>query len=393
MARNNGGWSPRDIKPGGWLVILLIIGAVYWFEVKPHIGTLQKLPTFTLPPLPFGNQTSSTPPTSQSTFGSATGSDILVLTTGTKKKWLNEEIDKFNSQSSSGHAELDIYESRQGMQKILAGAEQPDIWSPSSTVWTDRLADIGPANNIHIHEDNDDYRTLFESPLVFLVVKSQLDELTPILTARHPFSRLSQLHRYKFAYANPLNASSGMLTMTLLLNEYADIHNVDDLDKVANSSGFASWLRKVDEGLETQNTQGSSQLESDFESNPGDRSFITAYEGTALQAVINNPNLAIIYPNPTADASQVAVIVNGPWTTDAKAATAKAFLNFIMSDDAYNDATDLYFRPSLNGGSVLAQKLQNTAAASYFQTDFRTVDLPSYDAINDANVVWHEQEP
>jgi len=388
MASNGGGWKPGNIKPGGWLIILLIISAVYWYGIRPHAGSMLGLPGFKLPTLPFGGGAGS-----PATSGSASGPDILVLSTGTKKAWLTEEIDKFNSQSQTGHAELDIMESRDGMQKILAGAEKPDIWSPSSTVWSDRLADIGPAKGIHIHQDNDSYRTLFQSPLVFLLVKSQLSQLTPILTGRHPFTTLAHSPNIKFAYADPLNASSGMLTMSLLLNEYADLANSGDLDAVAKSQGFASWLRKVDRGIETDNASGSSQLETNFEANPGDRSFITAYENAAIQAVINNPDLAIIYPNPTAQATQVAVLVDGPWTSDSKKTTARAFLNFITSDSANDDAVGLYFRPALDGGSVLGQKVQPTAASNYYKSSFRTVDLPSYDAINDANVLWHQQEP
>jgi ABC-type Fe3+ transport system substrate-binding protein len=277
------------------------------------------------------------------------------------------------------------------MQKILAGAEKPDLWSPSSTVWTDRLAAIGPSKGISIHQGNDEMRTLFESPLVFLVVKSQLNELRPILAGRHPFSRLGLSGRYKFGYADPLNASSGMLTMSMLLNEYADVHNVSDLTSVATSPAFASWLDKVDAGLVRQGSGGSSQLESSFENDPGDRSFITAYESSALQAVAKNPDLAVVYPNPTANATQVAALVDGPWMTDAKRATVKAFLNFITSDQADADALNYFFRPASNGGALLGQKVAGTPAAAYFQANFRADDLPDYEAINDANVLWHSQ--
>jgi len=386
---NGGGWTPSKIKPGGWLIIAILLGVTAWYLLKQSDGHAIALP-FSLPSNtsitnPFASQ-SSAPTTSSS-------GDIIVLTTGTKKQWLSYEIDRFNAQSQTGQVELDILESREGMQKILAGAEQPDIWSPSSTVWTDRLAEIGPSRGIHIHQDDEDYRILFQSPLVFLVVKSDLSQLSPILTSRHPFSTLARLNRYKFAYADPLNASSGMLTLSLLLNEYADIHNTADLDAVANSEGFADWLKKVDRGLATENTEGSSQLEADFESNPGERSFITTYESSALKAVDNNPNLAIVYPNPTASATQVAVRVDGPWSTDAKKATAKAFLDFITSDSANSDELAYYFRPAINGGEALYQRIENNPSANYFSQSYRAVSLPSYDAINDANVVWHQQEP
>ena len=54
MASNGGGWKPGNIKPGGWLIILLIISAVYWYGIRPHAGSMLGLPGFKLPTLPFG---------------------------------------------------------------------------------------------------------------------------------------------------------------------------------------------------------------------------------------------------------------------------------------------------------------------------------------------------
>jgi ABC-type Fe3+ transport system substrate-binding protein len=384
----SGGWTPGSIRPGGWLIILLIVAAIYWVVIKPRMSTLHSLANLLVAiHIPGSSNNSAAVPFG----GEAQGADILILTTGTKKAWLSEEIDKFSTVSQGGRAEMDILESRDGMQKILAGAEKPDLWSPSSTVWTDRLAEIGPSANIRIHQDNDSMRTLFQSPLVFLVNKNDLQQLQPILAGRYPFDTLARSGRYKFAYADPLAASSGMLTMSLLLNEYADIHDSYDLDSVASSQDFAIWLRKVDRGLERQHTEGSSALESDFENNPGDRAFITTYENAALQAAANNSNFAVVYPNPTADATQAAALVDGPWTTEAKRETVKQFLDFITSDTADSDAVNFYFRPASNGDIILGQRVSSTAAAAYFRPDFRTVDLPSYNAINDANVIWHEQ--
>jgi hypothetical protein len=388
----SGGWSPRNIRPGGWLVILLILGAIYWYGIRPHMASFSGI-HLAMPSLPGATSTNSLGSPQTGGGGDSEG-DIVVLTTGTKKAWLQTEIDKFNGQSTSGHASMDVQESRDGMQHILAGAEKPDIWSPSSTTWTDRLAAIGPDKGISVGQSASDNRVLFQSPLVFLVVKSRLDQVRSILAGPNPFDHIARINQngvhIRFGYADPLAASSGMLTMSLLLNEYANLHNSSDLVQVSESKGFAGWLGDVDKGLDRTDTSGSSALEQGFENDPAGRAFITAYESAALTAVAAHPELAIVYPSTTANATQVAATVDGPWTTPDRTATAKAFLDFISTDDAATDALQYYFRPAGNGGAMLAQRVASAGIDGY-QEDYRAIDTPPYTAINNANVIWHNQ--
>ena len=75
--------------------------------------------------------------------GSGSNGDIEVLTTGTKQAWLQQEIDRFNSQHQGQyHLTLKLIESREAMHDILAGKEQPAVWSPSSPVWIARLGEV-----------------------------------------------------------------------------------------------------------------------------------------------------------------------------------------------------------------------------------------------------------
>ncbi len=395
------------IKPGGWLIILVLLGLIFYgvraFKQRTAPGGTSGSVTATGTPVTItggtGKGAASLTPTE------AAGGDILVSTTGTKEKWMRTQIDKFNAQSQSGKVQLNLTESREAMQAILNDKLHPTLWSPSSPVWTSRVADYWPQTHggkkIADLTNSDNYRVLFKSPLVFITTKEKAGFLRPLLSGAAPWENVRQLSlgkkkcpwgQFKFAYADPLNASSGMLTMSLIITEYARSHGQEnDLNAAAGSPGFATYLRQINRAyVRGVDNAGSSKLEKAFAADPGSRDFITAYENAALAALERNPNLALIYPSPTATADQGALIFAAPWVSDSQKQTARAFLNFLGTPEALDDGVQYYFRPFQSGGSALAARLSAPARAE-FQASTTTVELPPYDALNEAAARWNEQ--
>ena len=380
------------IKPGGWVLLILLLAAIF-FGVRSCRGLLTARQGG---PAPIsGAGTDLTPQ-------QAEGGDILISTSGTKQKWMQAEIDKFNAQSTSGKASLQLAESRDAMQGILAGKFQPTIWSPSSPIWVYRLADLWPKEHggAQIAEVNNTqvYRTLFKSPLVFLTTRAKATFLRPILSGPAPWAGVRQLSmgqrkapwgKFRFAYADPLNASSGTLTMSLIISEYGRLHSSNDLAAAAGTPEFATYLSQINRAyVRDPLATGSSSLEKAYTADPGSRDFITAYESAALAAVERDPNLAIIYPSPTAVSDQTATLLSAAWISPAQKATALAFLDFIGKPEALDDGVQYFFRPSQNGAATLSARLGPNSRAQ-FQPQYTTIDLPPYDALNEAAAQWH----
>lgn len=378
-SNSSGGWSPSNIKPGGWLIILLLLGALAYWGVKhgkPGGGS-----GLTATNTDAQNGAGGADLAGNLDAGQVASGDVLVSTSGTKQAWLEGQAAKFNAQGLGHVRMLKAVESRDAMQSILNGKLQPTVWSPSSPVWTERLAQLRP--NILDESDPQSYRVVFKSPLVFLTTKSKAPALRPILTGATPWTTLAQSHRYKFGYADPLNASSGMLTMALIITEYSRTHGNLDPVQATSSAGFAGFVGRLNQGLVKIDDEGSSKLEKAYEANPGSRDFITAYENAALTAVAQNPNLTIIYPNPTANADQGAAVIGAPWVTPAQKATAQKFVQFIGSKDAQQDGVTYHFRPAVNGAQTLGSTLSASARGS-FQASYTSIELPPYDALNEA---------
>ncbi len=385
------------IKPGGWLIILVLLAAIF-FGVRSCRN---------LYVIRHGTEASSSGDSAasgSSTPAQAANGDIIVSTTGTKQKWMDAEIVKFNAQSPSGKVLLQLAESRDAMHGILDGKMQPVLWSPSSPVWVYQLANVWPGAHggaaIADVNNSQSYRVLFKSPLVFLTTREKAGFLRPVLSGPAPWEAVRQLSlgqrkapwgKFQFAYADPLNASSGLLTMSLIVTEYVQSHHQSDPSAAASTPQFATYLSQIDQAfVRDLSATGSSALEKAYSANPQSRDFITAYESAALAAVEQNPDLVIIYPNPTANADQTIYELSGPWVTDSQKITASAFLDFVSKPEALNDGVQYYFRPAQNGDQTLSNRLSPAARAQY-KAFYTSVDLPPYDALNEAAAQWRTE--
>ncbi|MGI4789487.1 MAG: substrate-binding domain-containing protein [Janthinobacterium lividum] len=385
------------IKPGGWIIILIVLAAIF-FGVRSCHNVMASRQSA------GGNGDMSASSSGGSTSAQAANGDILVSTTGTKQKWMQAEIDKFNQQSAAGKVTLQLAESRDAMHGILDGKMQPVLWSPSSPVWVYQLANVWPGahNGAQVVDVNgsQNYRALFKSPLVFVTTKEKVGFLKPILSGPAPWEAIRQLSlgqrkapwgAFHFAYADPLNASSGMLTMSLIITSYVQAHGQGDPVAAASSSQFATYLSQINRAfVRDPAATGSSDLEKAYTSSPHSRDFITAYESAALAAVEKNSELAIIYPSPTANADQTIYQLSGPWVTASQKTTASAFLDFLSKPESLDDGVQYYFRPAQNGAQTLAARLSPAVRAQY-QSSYTSIDLPPYDALNEAAAQWRTE--
>ena len=385
------------IKPGGWLLILVLLALIF-FGVR-------SCRNLAAPHQTSGSGTGdSVASGGGSTPAQAANGDIIVSTTKTKQQWMQAEIEKFNGQSQGGKVSLQLAESRDALHGILDGKMQPVLWSPSSPAWVYQLAHVWPAAHggaqIADVSSSQSYRTLFKSPLVFLTTKEKAGYLRPLLSGPAPWEAVRQLSlgqrkapwgTFRFAYADPLNASSGLLTMSLIVTEYVQARSLSDPTAAAATPQFATYLSQINRAfVRDPSAVGSSDLEKAYSANPQSRDFITAYESAALAAVTQNPDLVIIYPNPTANADQTIYELSGSWVSDSQKTTASAFMDFVSRPEAQDDGVQYYFRPAQNGAQTLSDRL-SPAARTQYKASYTSVDLPPYDALNEAASQWRTE--
>lgn len=360
-------------------MIIVILAAIFWFVVKPRLAA----PSIQSGSYPTqgGSNAGATQPA-----GTSQG-DVIFLTTKTNLPWIQQQVDSFNQGNPGFAIRVDTLATREAMQGIHNHTAQPTIFNPSTQLWLSRISDL----DHFVDNSPADYKVLFKSPLVILTTKQNLPEMQRIFQSGNPWETVRQMSKagkLQFSFADPINASSGTLTMSLMLREYAKRTGQADLDAAATSAGFKSFLKDITVGWVRANTQKSSDLEKAFVSDQSGRAFITAYEAAAIKAVDENPNLAFVYPSPTVDANQAAAVLKAPWVKAEQRKNAEAFLDYLGSSAQMAKAADFNFRPMVNGAGELESRVKGPAAA-YFQTSYLSVEACPYSALNDAASVWN----
>ncbi|RYX81269.1 hypothetical protein EON83_24790 [bacterium] len=327
--------------------------------------------------------------------------ELQIVTSASKRGWINDQIDKFN-QTSDVKLVPKLVETREAMQQILAGRLKPALWSPSSVIWADRLSEKLEQDTGKSPLDTSDpnsYRSVMKTPIVFLTTQENARVLRPLLSSSQCWENVDKLSKgripfsggFKWAHADPLNANSGMLTLALIISDYANRTGQSGaIETVANSGAFMSYLKSLESKIvyNAAVQKGSSALVKSFAEDPSRYSFITAYESAAVEAVKSDSSLAVIYPNPTVNADNAVAFLNWPELSPAQKAAGQAFLKFIAQPESAKDGLKEYFRP-LRGASLNSEL--ESLKSNGFQANYSAIELPPYAVLNGVAFKWRQE--
>ena len=397
------------LKPLGKITLLILAlglafgGYRYWSQFKGNAGGMMGQSSGTTP---TGNGDGGASNSGANNGGDAgdgadnpkAGGAIQIISSNTKKGWLVDQINAFNAKQGDGvHVVGKAVETREAMTGILAGKYQPALWSPSSVIWADRLAQVWDEKTGKTLLDTGDvnsYRQIFKSPIVFLTTKKKAKFLRPLLE-NDAWSNIRKISdgkirvpygRFHWAHADPLNANSGMLTMALILSDYtAKTGQGGAIGQVAKSKEFADYLGALEKDFVNDEavTKGSSALVKSFADDPGRYDFVTAYESAALDQVVNNPDLAVIYPSPTVNSEQAVTTLDWPDLSAEQKKAARDFLAFLASSDSVKAGFKEYFRPARGDNKAISKYNDNG-----FRSSYTAIEVPPYLALNDAGYQW-----
>jgi len=334
--------------------------------------------------------------------GSGTGVvNISLVTTQSKRDWVTDQIYQFNYTHPQVHVTFKFIESRSAMQAILFGKETPDLWSPDSPSLVTALVDNwSKAHHTTIVDTTnpETFRVFQRSPLVFLTTKTKALYLRPILSSRNPWEGIRKLgasptstpwHSFSFVHADPTNDATGLLMLALILNAYASDRGQNaNLPNIASSDDFGQYLSQVEQGLRRSPNVGTFDITKSYIANTSSADFIVTTESAALAAAVANPNLAVIYPNPTAVTEESVCILNGPWLTPDKQQAAEQFMQYISQSEATKSGIKLYMRPASGAEDSSYSPRLTQHSSQGFSPLYSAVELPSYATLNAALFQW-----
>jgi Ca-activated chloride channel family protein len=254
----------------------------------------------------------------------------------------------------------------------------PTIWSPASTVWTDRVEASG---NDAVAGATSFART----PVVLGVPESMaralgypqkqisLQDIGRLVADPKGWASVGKplWGDFKIAKTNPNSSTTGL--STILMQAYAASGKTKDLSTadVAKAKDFSrtfesgaihygdttgAVLKTLYEG--TRNAGGSAYVSavaleetSLFNYNKGNPDSHTVQPGEKL--VPPREKLVAVYPSGGSMWSDnPAVVLNEPWVTAAQKAAGKAFVDFLQTKDAQDVLPSYGFRPVLKGVDI-----------------------------------------
>ena len=388
------------LTPMGKLALFLIALGLAFGGWKAFQKVGGKIPVSGPTPRSTTSGSNSSPnPTTQTDVGASVATnEVALITNPGKRGWLDEQIDKFNAQSDV-KIKARFLATREAMHAMLDQNVHPALWSPSSVIWADRVAQV-KGNNVVDTSDPNSYRAVLRSPLVFLTTQEKARFLRPLLGGQSGWTNIEALStgakkcpwgQLKWAHADPLQSNSGMLTLALIIADYANRTGQSaSIEKLPDNAAFLAYFKRLEKSAayDAAVQKGSTALLKSFAQDTSRYDFITAYEAQALGAVADNPDLAVMYPTPTANSeSAVAFLDWGDASAEQKAA-AQAFLKFVAGPGPAQDGVKEHYRP-LRGADLNADLTKY--AANGFQVNYSSIELPPYAALNGLAFKWRTQ--
>ncbi len=390
------------------LIIVLIIAGLAFGGWQLYVRGGGKTPTVTLSRGGgTGDGGRDKPVSGGNADAPETGTSLTLITSATKKGWLEGQVEQFNAQKS-GNVKIVYLETRDALQAILNGKRKPTLWSPSAPLWATRLSEAWAEKHggTRLVDDSDPntYRVYLRTPIVFVTTKAKAGYLRPLLSGSEAWANLADLaggkrklpgatRPFVWAHADPVASNSGFLTLGLLLDAYVQSKNgAVTPEQAASSAGFKSYLQRAEKTmpLDAAVREGSSALMKAFVGSPDRYDVITSYESSALAAAEKNPELAVLYPNPTVVSEQAVAVISGDWVTPDQKAQAAELLTFLGGEDSLRGGVNDRFRPARTSGNVSLAPQITRGRAQGFQQTFTSVELPSYEALNAAAYTWNE---
>lgn len=347
----------------------------------------------------------SDPGAQQSPNGAASASEnasaVTLVTSKSGRGWLTTQIEKFNARGGSMKVVPEFVETREAMHGILDGTLKPVLYAPSTTVWAQRLRSSWKQKSgleILNPGDTSSYRVYLKTPLVFVTTRDKARFLRPLLGRPGGWQKLHDLGagrikppwgKWQWSHADPLTANSGTMTLGAILADFANASAQDDYGAVARSQKFRSYVRELERGLkfDLPAQSGSSALFSAFLKEPGRYDCITAYESVALSAASSNPNLAVIYPQPTVVSESVAALLSAPWVSEEQKKVGQEFLAFLGSPESIADGVREGLRPISTSDEAQSARLASLRPQGFSST-YTATELPPYEALNAVAFNW-----
>ena len=349
------------IKPAGVFVILLFIGlclyGAWWqFARKPGVASGDA-------PAAGAAATGTAKPTAGVTLGVAFGSE--------KKKWFEWAADAFARTPEGAGIAVDLKPmgSFEAGQAIVRGDTGIQVWAPASS---QALAAFRA--DWDVRQGGDPFlmnESLALSPMAFVWWKDRLEAfeakykavnfrtIGQALDEKTGWAGIAQKPEwglFKFAHTHPAQSNSGLTTLVGYAYEFHHINRGLTLAQVLDPA-FQTWMQHLAVSVTGLSNSTGTLMKEFVLKGPSAYDCIYVYESTAIDFLKSAEGrwgeLRIVYPQNNLWNEHPAVVLNATWVSPAQRAAGKAFIKFLLSEPAQQQALKHGLRPSNPDVAVL----------------------------------------
>lgn len=296
------------------------------------------------------------------------------------------------------------------------GTPAPVIWSPASTVWTDRVASFSSEGERAVAGAE----SFAKTPVVFGMPASMakaldypakplgIKDLQKLITNPDGWGSVGKplWGSFKIAKTNPNSSTTGL--STILMQSYAASGKSNDLTEadVASSEDFSRsfesgtihygdttgkvLLNLADDSTGSGSTYVSAialEETSLFNYNKGNPDSHTVQPGEKLTPP--SEKLVAVYPSEgTIWSDNPAVVLKAGWVTPAQSEAGEAFLKFLKTKQAQETLPKYGFRPA--DDSVDVSKYLNSSVGIDPKQPAKTLPKPSATVVSAALDQWSQ---
>jgi Ca-activated chloride channel family protein len=289
----------------------------------------------------------------------------------------------------------------------------PTVWSPASTIWTDRVAAAGSANVVA------GAASFTSTPVVFGMPESMakvlgypdkqvsIKEIQKLIAAPDGWGSVGKglWGSFKIAKNNPNTSTTGL--STILMQSYANSGKTKDLTP-ADVAGAEAFSKSFESGaIHYGDTTGNVLKTLYNNTNNGDNSNYVSLIALEETSLINynkgNPDSHTVQPGETLNppkeklvafypaegsmqSDNPAVVLGSAWVTPEKKAAGEAFVKFLSTKPAQEILPKYGFRP--NDKSVDTAKYLNSESGVNPKLPTAILPKPSVETVSAALDQW-----
>jgi Ca-activated chloride channel family protein len=154
---------------------------------------------------------------------------------------------------------------------------------------------------------------------------------------------------FKFGHTHPNQSNSGLMTLVLLAYDYHGKTSGLSMTDITNS-GFQTWNTSLEKGVTGLSNSTGNMMKEMVQRGPSTYDALFLYENTAIDYLANAEGrwgkLRVVYPARNAWNDSPFYVLNVPWSSKRQREAATAFMDFLLSEKAQQQALTHGFRPA-----------------------------------------------